>query len=87
MIYYISDLHLGHQNVIRMDDRPFETVGQMDETLIRLWNERVTDEDDVYIIGDFTYRNGYSADWYLRRLKGRKHLIIGNHDHHTLQNQ
>ena len=85
MIYYISDLHFGHRNVIGMDGRPFETIEEMDETLIRLWNERVTDEDDVYIVGDFAYRNGNTASWYLRRLKGRKHLVIGNHDRLTIQ--
>lgn len=85
MIYYISDLHFGHRNVIGMDGRPFETIEEMDETLIRLWNERVTDEDDVYIVGDFAYRNGNTASWYLRQLKGRKHLVIGNHDRLTIQ--
>ena len=85
MIYYISDLHFGHRNVIGMDGRPFETIEEMDETLIRLWNERVTEEDDVYIVGDFAYHNGYTATWYLRQLKGRKHLIIGNHDRHTIE--
>ena len=85
MIYYISDLHFGHRNVIAMDGRPFESIEEMDATLIRLWNERVTDEDDVYIVGDFAYRNNYTATWYLRQLKGRKHLIIGNHDLHTIQ--
>ena len=57
----------------------------MDEALIRLWNERVTDEVDVYIVGDIAYRNGNTASWYLRQLKGRKHLIIGNHDRLTIQ--
>lgn len=85
MIYYISDLHFGHKNVIAMDGRPFETIEQMDAALIRLWNERVGDDDDVYILGDFAYRNGYTAAWYLRQLKGRKHLIMGNHDRHTIQ--
>ena len=85
MIYYISDLHFGHRNVIAMDGRPFETIEEMDATLIRLWNERVTEGDDVYIVGDFAYHNNYTAIWYLRQLKGRKHLIIGNHDRHTIQ--
>lgn len=86
MIYYISDIHFGHRNVIEFDNRPFETIEEMDEILIHRWNERVTDEDDVYIVGDFAYRNGRTADWYLKRLKGRKHLIIGNHDLTTLRN-
>jgi calcineurin-like phosphoesterase family protein len=85
MNYYISDLHFGHRKVIEMDRRPFDTVEQMDAELIRLWNQRVTDEDDVYIVGDFAYRNAYTATWYLRQLKGRKHLIVGNHDHNTIQ--
>ena len=87
MIYYISDLHFGHRNVLEMDGRPFCSIEEMDETLIRLWNERVTPEDEVYIVGDFAYRNKYSAAWYLRRLNGRKHLIIGNHDRHTIQDE
>lgn len=87
MIFYISDLHFGHRNVIGMDGRPFETIEEMDETLIRLWNGRVTDEDDVYILGDFAYRNGNTASWYLRQMKGRKHLIIGNHDRLTIQDE
>lgn len=84
MIYYISDLHFGHRNIIKMDGRPFETIEQMDEQLILSWSERVTDDDDVYIVGDFAYRNGNTAIWYLRQLKGRKHLVIGNHDYITI---
>lgn len=87
MIYYISDLHLGHRRVIEMDSRPFETIEQMDETIVARWNERVTEEDDVYIVGDFAYHNAYTASWYLRRLRGRKHLITGNHDYNTLQDE
>lgn len=47
----------------------------------------MTNDDDVYIIGDFAYHNGYTAGWYLARLKGNKHLILGNHDRHTLQDE
>lgn len=85
MIYYISDLHFGYQDVIEMDGRPFETIEEMDAALIRLWNEWVTEVDDVYIVGDFAYRNAYAATWYLQQLKGRKHLIIGNHDRYTIR--
>lgn len=87
MIYYTSDLHFGHRNVITMDRRPFADIDEMDERLIRLWNERVAETDEIYIIGDFAYRNGCATSCYLRRLKGRKHLIIGNHDRHTVQDE
>jgi len=70
-----------------MDQRPFSGIEEMDAALIRLWNERVTEEDEVYILGDFAYHNGYAASWYLRQLKGRKHLIAGNHDRHTLRDE
>lgn len=86
MIFYISDLHFGHQNVIRFDDRPFSDVNEMDRTLITLWNSRVTDDDTVYIIGDFAFRNEKPEEWYLKRLAGKKHLIVGNHDGKLLQN-
>jgi calcineurin-like phosphoesterase family protein len=57
----------------------------MDKTMIYLWNSRVQKDDDVYIVGDFCYRSGYSPDWYLKQLKGHKHLIIGNHDKVTVE--
>ena len=80
MNFYISDLHFGHKNVIRFDTRPFHSVDEMDEALIRLWNDKVSDKDDVYIVGDFSYRSGRQEQWYLKQLKGHKHLILGNHD-------
>ena len=87
MKFYISDLHFGHQNAIVFDQRPFSTVEEMDETIITLWNRRVTDDDDVYIIGDFAFRNQKPEEWYLSRLNGRKNLIIGNHDGKLLKNE
>lgn len=87
MNLYISDLHFGHRNVINFDNRPFLDAEEMDQTLIQLWNSRVGAEDNVYIVGDFCYRNDKAAEWYLRQLKGHKHLIIGNHDGATLKNE
>lgn len=87
MKYYISDLHFGHENAIRFDDRPFENADEMDAKMIELWNEKVTENDEVYIVGDFSYKSGKTADWYLDQLKGRKHLIIGNHDRKTFENE
>ena len=79
MIYYIADTHFGHDNIRRLSHRPFETVKEMDITIIENWNKKVTDKDDVYILGDFSFKGGDPIA-YAKQLKGRKHLIIGNHD-------
>ena len=80
MIYYTSDLHLGHANVIKHCNRPFTSVEEMDRCLIDNWNSRVHADDTVYVLGDMFFRNKCPADDYLRLLKGHKHLILGNHD-------
>lgn len=78
--YYISDLHFGHKKCIEFDSRPFASVEEMNETLITKWNNKVKDNDEVYILGDFCYRSERDVTYYLKRLNGRKHLIVGNHD-------
>ncbi len=84
MYLYTGDLHLGHANCINFDHRPFADVDEMDSAMIKLWNSRVSADDDVIIAGDFCFRSGKSPDWYLRQLKGHKHLVIGNHDKVTI---
>ena len=80
MIFFTSDLHLGHENCIRLCNRPFSNIEEMDETLIENWNHKVTGKDTVYILGDLIYRSQKPPEEYLRRLRGKKHLILGNHD-------
>lgn len=84
---YTSDLHFGHSNVIGFDHRPFYDVDDMDRCLIKLWNSRVSPDDEVYIVGDLCFRNNRPAEWYLKQLKGHKHLVIGNHDQKLLENK
>lgn len=79
MNYYIADTHFGHDNIRRLANRPFDSVEEMDRTMIDNWNARVTDGDDIYILGDFSFKSKDPLS-YLRILKGNKHLIIGNHD-------
>ena len=86
MNFYISDLHLGHKNVIRFDNRPFADVQEMDRVILQLWNTRVQRDDHVYIVGDFTYKGTVKPEEYLRKMRGHKHLIIGNHDRDLLHN-
>ena len=80
MIYFTSDQHFGHTNILKHTDRPFSSTEEMDAALIRNWNSKVHRNDTVYILGDLFFRNSVPAEEYLRQLKGIKHLIIGNHD-------
>ena len=80
MNYYISDLHIGHANVIRFDGRPFVDVNEMNNAIIENWNSRVKTDDTVYILGDCFWKNEENSVKLIQRLKGHKHLIRGNHD-------
>ena len=86
--FYISDTHFGHFNIIKHCNRPFETVEQMDNTIIQNWNKVVSDKDTVYILGDlaFSKRIKEPAE-YLQQLKGRKIIIVGNHDYDISKNR
>jgi len=79
MTYFTSDQHFGHFNIIRLCSRPFATVEEMDATMLSRWNAKVREEDTVYILGDLFYRAA-TVEPILEQLKGRKHLILGNHD-------
>ena len=79
MIFYTSDLHFGHANAIKFDDRPFADVEEMNKAMIHNWNSRVGKNDTVYILGDFSFRLK-DPEPILARLKGHKRLILGNHD-------
>ena len=80
MIYFTSDLHLGHKNVLKLCNRPFSSIEEMDACLIDNWNSRITNNDTVYVLGDLMFRNSIPPEEYLSQLKGKKHLIRGNHD-------
>lgn len=80
MIFFTADLHLGHENIIKQCQRPFNNVDQMDKELIKNWNSVVNVDDEVYILGDFTMKSAYVAHGYLSALNGKKYLIAGNHD-------
>ena len=79
MIYFTADTHFGHENVIRFCGRPYATDAEMDEALIENWNSRVKGNDTVFILGDLLFRSD-NAEEILRCLKGKKRLLIGNHD-------
>lgn len=80
MNFYTSDLHFYHENIIKYSQRPFNTVKEMNETLIKNWNKKVGKNDDVYILGDLSFTGPVQTNMLLDELNGRKYLIRGNHD-------
>ncbi|MCL1849082.1 MAG: hydrolase [Clostridiales bacterium] len=84
MKFYTSDLHFHHASIISKCDRPFKSIDEMNNSMIERWNSRVTDKDEVFILGDFAFCKGYEANVLLYRLAGQKHLIVGNHDEYIL---
>lgn len=79
MIYFSSDHHFYHNNVIRYCDRPYKSVEEMNELMVIAWNYTVTPDDTVYYLGDFSMA-ARPVETFTNRLLGTKHLIHGNHD-------
>lgn len=79
-VWFTSDLHFGHANIIGYCARPFSSVEEMDAALVANWNSVVRADDEVWHLGDFATRSAESAATYRRRLNGAIHLIWGNHD-------
>jgi calcineurin-like phosphoesterase family protein len=81
MIYFTADTHFGHVNVIKMSNRPFADINEMNKTLITNWNSLVSDRDEIYILGDFLFKStGLEAKRILQKLNGKKYLVKGNHE-------
>lgn len=84
--WFISDTHFFHANILKFVDsegkpiRPFSSVEEMHETMIANWNSVVRDHDYVYHLGDVTFHYGKEFNSLMSRLRGRKRLILGNHD-------
>lgn len=83
-IFIISDTHFGHENILKFRDsntneliRNFSDIHDMNEHMVQRWNAIVNDDDIVYHLGDVYFGKGWEV---LERLKGRKRLILGNHD-------
>lgn len=79
-VFFTSDLHFGHRNILEFCKRPFNSVEEMDEALIENWNSVVKPNDFVFDLGDFAFAPNHR--WYelLARLNGKHVLILGNHD-------
>lgn len=81
MIYFTSDLHLGHRAAIRMCERPFADVEEMNRVLIGNINARVHPQDTLYILGDIAFRTPVEeVNRLIAKINGKKILLRGNHD-------
>ena len=83
-VFMTSDLqlHFSHNNILKYcpDSRPFSSIEEMDEKIVENWNNKVTEHDFVYILGDISFgKPSYTCE-ILKRLNGKKYLIMGNHD-------
>jgi calcineurin-like phosphoesterase family protein len=85
-VYFTSDTHFGHKNILQFCNRPWETVEEMNEALINNWNSVVKENDIVFHLGDVQLGGGNQLmDNIFPRLNGHIILILGNHDGHNLK--
>lgn len=81
MIYFTADMHFGHKAILTMQNRPFESVEEMNRVILDNYNSVVKKDDTVYILGDLCHHIKIEeADDIIRRMNGKKFLIKGNHD-------
>lgn len=85
MDMYIADTHFGHQNILEECRSQFQSIEEMDATIIENINRKMKKSDTLYIIGDFMYRSKRSPIEYLEAIKPKKILVAGNHDRDWLK--
>lgn len=84
--FFTSDLHFGHHNILKYENRPYKDTDEMDRDIIRKWNGVVGKNDEVYILGDVSFHKDPDKTYrILKQLNGRKYLILGNHDKQILK--
>lgn len=83
-IFFTADHHFGHANIIRFTNRPFKDIDEMNEELIKRWNEKVGKEDFVYHLGDLSLGSPQKTKEILDELNGKIYLIKGNHEKSAL---
>jgi len=83
-VFFTSDTHFNHAKIIEYCNRPFSDVEDMNEVMIANWNRVVQPDDHVFHLGDFAMGGVEEWNSILDRLKGKIHLILGNHDLRTV---
>lgn len=82
-IYFTSDLHLQHQREFLYKPRGFSSIEEHDAAIVERWNATVGDDDEVYVLGDLMLNNNERGMELLSQLKGKIHVVRGNHDTDT----
>lgn len=82
MIWFTSDTHFGHERILEFTNRPFGSIHEMNDALIANINEKVKPEDELYVLGDYSFKMTVIEAADLRRsIECKKvHLAPGNHD-------
>lgn len=83
--FFSADTHYGHNNILKYDNRLFETIEQHDAELLRLHNSIVGKKDTFYFLGDFCFRRPEYAEEILSQMNGVKFFLWGNHDKHVIK--
>jgi len=85
-VFFTSDLHLGHDNLLdfrsHVHGKLFNNSEQMNEWIIEKWNSRVRPRDLVWVLGDIAW--GSDNLHYFAQMNGTKRLILGNHDNFSI---
>ena len=84
-VFFTSDTHFGHTNIIKYCDRPFNNVDSMNEALVYNWNTKVSKDSTVYHLGDFAFLDESSIKDLIWSLNGRIVFIPGNHDKNLIK--
>ena len=79
-MFFTTDTHFSHENIIKYCKRPFANITENDEEIIRRWNEKVPEDGIVFHLGDVAFGDPERVDNILERLNGTIYLVIGNHD-------
>lgn len=80
MIFYIADIHFGDERIFNKCSRPFKNSLDYEQELCRRWNSKVNNNDTVYVLGDLAQDELLSVTDIFKKLNGKKHLLLGNHD-------
>lgn len=79
-MFFVSDTHFLHENIIKYCKRPFNSIEEHDNELIRRWNEKIPEDGIVFHLGDVAFGNPERVNEILKQLNGKIYLVIGNHD-------